>query len=45
MARAIGLYVEHEMPLPEIVEQKTPEEIARERLMKAKPKAPELVNI
>ena len=43
MARAIGLYVEHEMPLPVIVEQKTPEEIAREKLRKKKPVAPEII--
>ena len=43
MARAIGLYVEHEMPLPEIVVQKTAEELAREKMRRKKPKAPEIV--
>lgn len=43
MARAIGLYVEHEMPLPVIVEQKTAEEIAREKLRRKKPVAPEII--
>ena len=45
MARAIGLYVEKEMDLPSIVEQKTAEETAREKLRKMKPKAPELVGV
>ncbi len=43
MARAIGLYVEHEMPIPEVVIQKTPEEIAREKMRRKKPIAPEIV--
>jgi len=43
MARAIGMYVEHEMPVPFIVIQKTPEQIAREKLKKKKPIAPEIV--
>ena len=38
MARAIGLYVENEMPAPEIVEQKTAEEAAREKLKREKSK-------
>ena len=45
MARAIGLYVEHEMQLPEIVVQKTSEELAQEKMRRKKPKAPELVGI
>jgi hypothetical protein len=45
MARAIGLYVEKEMDSPSIVEQKTAEEIAREKLRRVKPKAPELVGV
>lgn len=45
MARAIGLFVEKEMDLPEIVTIKTPEEIAKEKLMKKRPVAPEIVGI
>jgi hypothetical protein len=45
MSRGIGLLVEKEMPIPEIVVKKTAEELAREKLRKAKPKAPELVGI
>ena len=45
MARAIGLYVEHEMPVPFIIVQKTPEEIAQEKLRRKKPVAPELVGV
>lgn len=45
MARAIGLYVEHEMPVPFIIVQKTPEEVAQEKFRKKKPVAPELVGI
>ena len=45
MARAIGLYVEHEMPVPFIVVQKSPEEIEKEKLRRKKPVAPELVGI
>ena len=45
MARAIGLYVEKEMPAPEIIVTKTPDEIAKEKLRRVKPKAPELVGI
>ena len=45
MARAIGLYVEHEMPVPFVIVQKTPEEVAQEKLRKKKPVAPELVGI
>jgi hypothetical protein len=45
MARAIGLYVDHEMPVPEEVIQKTAEEIAQEKLRRKKPVAPELVGI
>jgi len=43
MSRAIGLQVEKEMDPCSIVEKKTPEEIAMERLRKAKPKAPEII--
>lgn len=43
MSRGIGLLVEKEMPIPEIVIKKTAEEVARERLRKKKPSAPELV--
>ena len=43
MARAIGLYVEHEMPIPEIIVKKTQEEIEREKLRRKKPVAPEIV--
>lgn len=39
MARAIGLYVENEMPCPEVVAQKTAEEAARERLIRNRSKA------
>jgi len=39
MARAIGLYVENEMPTPEVIEQKTAEEAAREKLMRNRSKA------
>lgn len=42
MARAIGIYVEHEMPMPEIIIQKTAEEIAQEKMRRKKPVAPEL---
>lgn len=45
MSRGIGLIVEKEMPAPEIVVKKSAEDIARERLRKKKPKAPELVGI
>ena len=43
MARAIALYVEHEMPVPIVIIPKTPEEIAIEKLRKKKPLAPEIV--
>lgn len=43
MARAIALYVEHEMPLPVLVERKTKEQIEREKLRRKKPIAPEIV--
>lgn len=43
MARAIGLYVEHEMPVPEIIVKKTAEEIAREKMKRKRPVAPEIV--
>lgn len=43
MARAIGLWVEHEMPVPEIVEIKTKQQIEREKRRRRKPVAPELV--
>ena len=45
MSRAIGLYVEKEMDTPEIIVTKTAEEIAREKLRRAKPKVPELVGV
>lgn len=45
MSRGIALYVEKDMPIPVIVKQKTPDEIAREKLRKQKPKAPELVGV
>lgn len=45
MARAIGLYVEKEMDAPEIVVPKSPEEIAREKMARKKPVAPELVGV
>jgi len=43
MARAIGIYVEHEMPVPFVIVQKSPEEIEKEKLRRKKPLAPELV--
>lgn len=43
MARAIGIYVEHEMPVPFIVVHKTPEEKAKEKMRRMKPLAPEIV--
>lgn len=43
LARAIGLYVEKDMPLPEIVVRKTAEETAREKLRRKKPLAPEII--
>lgn len=43
MARAIALYVEHEMPVPEIVVRKTKAEIERERMRRRRPVAPEIV--
>lgn len=43
MARAIGLYVEHEMPVPEVVVRKSKDEIEREKLRRKKPVAPEIV--
>ena len=43
MARAIALYVEHEMPVPEIVVRKTKAELERERMRRRKPVAPEIV--
>lgn len=43
MARAIALYVDHEMPVPFVIVLKTPEELARDRLRRTKPLAPEIV--
>jgi hypothetical protein len=43
MARAIGIYVEHEMPIPIIVVPKTAEEIAQEKMRRQKPLAPEII--
>ena len=43
MARAIGLYVEHEMPIPEVVVVKSQAEVEREKMRKKKPVAPEIV--
>ena len=43
MARAIALYVDHEMPIPVVIIVKTPEEIAKEKLRCKKPVAPEIV--
>lgn len=45
MARAIALYVEKDMPAPEIIPFKSKEDIERERLRNRKPIAPELVGI
>ena len=45
MARAIGLYVDTEMDAPVIVQVKTAEELAQEKLRRMKPKAPELVGV
>ena len=45
MARAIALYVEKDMPAPEIVPFKSKEDIERERLRNRKPVAPELAGI
>ena len=45
MARAIALYVEHEMPVPEVVVRKSKEQLERERMRRAKPKAPELIGL
>lgn len=45
MARAIALYVEHEMPVPQIIERKTPEQIAREKMRRKRPVAPELAGV
>ncbi len=43
MARAIALQVHNEMDPPMIVQQKTPEEIRREKMKRLKPKAPEIL--
>ena len=45
MARGIALYVEKDMPAPEIIPFKSKEDIERERLRNRKPIAPELVGI
>lgn len=43
LARAIGLFVEKDMPQPEVVVKKSAEEIAREKLRRQKPMAPEII--
>ena len=45
MARAIALYVEKDMPAPEIVPFRSKDDIERERLRNRKPIAPELAGI
>lgn len=45
MARAIALYVEKDMPAPEIVPFRSKEDIERERLRHRKPSVPELAGI
>ncbi len=45
MARAIALYVEKDMPSPEIVPFKSKQDIERERLRNRKPVAPELAGM
>ena len=43
MARAIGLWVEHEMPVPQIIIEKTEAEKQKEKLRRKKPVAPEII--
>ena len=45
MSRGIGLIVEKEMPIPEIVVKKSAEEIAREKMRRKKPVAPEILAV
>lgn len=45
MSRAIGLWVDREMDPPRIIEPKTPEEIQREKMLRQRPLAPEIVGI
>jgi hypothetical protein len=45
MARAIGLWVDREMDTPIIRERKTKEQVEKEKLLRAKPKAPEIIAI
>ena len=45
MARAIAFWVDKEMHPPEIVERKSKADIEREKLLRKRPKAPEIIGI
>ena len=45
MARAIAFWVDKEMDAPKIVERKTKSEIERDKLLRQRPRAPEIIGI
>ena len=45
MARAIALWVDEEMDNPVLIEKKDEEQIQREKMLRKKPKAPEIISI
>lgn len=45
MARAIALWVDEEMDSPVLIEKKDEEQIQREKMLRKKPKAPEIISI